>query len=95
MQTQLKVDFHGAAPGKALQDKIVEHVDSLERMFGRLTACHVSLEPPGHHQRKGGLGANLEQGPGQRALVRVVKGVNAAQRKGQRPRHDHRIGDLP
>jgi cold shock CspA family protein len=55
MQTQLKVDFHGAATSKALQDKIVEHVDDLERLFGRLTACHVSLEPPGHHQRKGGL----------------------------------------
>lgn len=55
MQTQLKIDFHGAAPADALQGKIAEQVNALERLFGHLTACHVSLEPPGHHRRKGGL----------------------------------------
>jgi cold shock CspA family protein/ribosome-associated translation inhibitor RaiA len=55
MQTLLKVDFHGTELNEALQSKIVEHVDALEHLYGRLTACHVSVEAPGHHQRKGGL----------------------------------------
>jgi ribosome-associated translation inhibitor RaiA len=55
MQTDLKVDFHGASPTEALQAKIREHVDDLEQFYGRLTACHVSVEAPGHHHRKGGL----------------------------------------
>ena len=55
METPLKIDFHGAKSNEALQDHIVEHVAALERLYGRLTACHVGLEPPGHRQRKGGL----------------------------------------
>jgi cold shock CspA family protein len=55
MQTKFKIDSHGAVLSEALQYKIADHVADLERMYGRLTACHVSLEPPGHHQRKGGL----------------------------------------
>ena len=55
MQTGLKVDFHGAEPTEPLQTKISEHFDALEHFYGRLTACHVSVEAPGHHQRKGGL----------------------------------------
>ena len=38
----------------------------------------------GHHQGEAGLGADLEQRPGQRALVRVVAGIDAAEREGQR-----------
>lgn len=55
MQTLLKVDFHGEESNEALQSKIAEHVAALEHFYGRLTACHVSVEAPGHHQRKGGL----------------------------------------
>ena len=55
MQTQLKIDFHGASGSDALQQNIEKHVAGLERMYGRMTACHVSLEPPGSAQRKGGL----------------------------------------
>lgn len=38
----------------------------------------------GHHQGEAGLGADLEQRPGQRALVRVVAGINATECKCQR-----------
>lgn len=54
MQTGLKIDFHGSEPSEALAQKIEEFVDELERVYGRLTACHVGIESPGHHQRKGG-----------------------------------------
>jgi cold shock CspA family protein len=55
MQTMLKIDFHGAKPSEVLQQRIGEHVEALERLYGRMTACHVSVEPPGHRHRKGGL----------------------------------------
>ena len=55
MQTQIKIDYHGASGSEALQHTIEKHVVELERMYGRLTSCHVSLEPPGHGQRKGSL----------------------------------------
>jgi hypothetical protein len=54
MQTDLKIDFHGAEPSEALTQKIEEFVDGLERVYGRLTACHIGIEAPGHHQQKGG-----------------------------------------
>lgn len=55
MQTQLKIDFHGASGSDALEQNIEKQVADLERMYGRITACHVSLEPPGGAHRKGGL----------------------------------------
>ena len=55
MQTPLKIDFHGAEPSAALEDKITEFMDALEHIYGRMTACHVGIEAPGHHQHKGGL----------------------------------------
>jgi cold shock CspA family protein len=55
MQTQLKIDFHGAEPSEALQGTIAEHMAALERFYGRLTACHVAVRAPGTHHRTGGL----------------------------------------
>lgn len=55
MQTLPKIDFHGAEPSEALNAAITKHLETLEHMYGRLMTCHVSVEAPGHHQRKGGL----------------------------------------
>jgi cold shock CspA family protein len=55
METPLKIDFHGAERSEAIAQKTAEFVDGLERIYGRMTACHVGIEAPGHHQRKGGL----------------------------------------
>jgi cold shock CspA family protein/ribosome-associated translation inhibitor RaiA len=55
MQTPLRIDFHGAETSEALERAITEHVARLEAVFGRLTACHVTVRAPGHHHRKGGL----------------------------------------
>ena len=55
METPLKIDFHGAEPSEAVRQKIAEFVDGLERIYGRMTSCHVGIEAPGHHQHKGGL----------------------------------------
>lgn len=85
MQTLLKVDFHGTESNEALQSKIVEHVGALEHLYGRLTACHVSVEAPGHHQRKGGLfhvRIHLTLPDGQEVNI------------GTTPRADHRHADI-
>jgi cold shock CspA family protein len=55
MQTELKVDFHGAEPSEALQRNITDQVTALDHVFGRLTACHVAVRAPGHRHRTGGL----------------------------------------
>ena len=55
MQTELKIDFHGAQTSEALRQSIVEHVGRLEHVFGRFTACHVTIRAPGHRHQKGGL----------------------------------------
>ena len=55
METPLKIDFHGTEPSEALRQKIVEFVDGLEHIYGRMTACRVGIEAPGRHQHKGGL----------------------------------------
>ena len=55
MQTQFKLDFHGTEPSEAVQRLIEKQVNGLEHLYGRLTACHIGVEAPGHHQRKGGL----------------------------------------
>jgi cold shock CspA family protein len=55
MQTALKIDFHGAETSEALKASIAEHVERLEHVFGRFTACHVAIRAPGRRHQKGGL----------------------------------------
>jgi len=54
METPLKIDFHGTETSEALRRSITEHVARLEALFGRLTACHVTVRAPGSRHRKGG-----------------------------------------
>src|SRR5579863_734196 len=54
MQTDLKIDFHGAESSQALRALIAKHVEGLEHLFDRSTACHVTVKAPGHHTHKGG-----------------------------------------
>jgi cold shock CspA family protein len=55
METDLKIDLHGAEPSEAVSRLITGHVTELEGVYGRITACHVSVKAPGQHHRKGGL----------------------------------------
>jgi hypothetical protein len=54
-ETRLKIDFHGSESSETLRQKITEFVNELEHIYGRMPACHVGIEAPGHHQHKGGL----------------------------------------
>jgi cold shock CspA family protein/ribosome-associated translation inhibitor RaiA len=85
MQTLLKVDFHGTESNEALQSKIAEHVGALEHLYGRLTACHVSVEAPGHHHRKGGLF---------HVSIRLTLPDEREVNVGSTPRADHRHADI-
>ncbi len=55
METPLQISFQGSDPSDALRQMIVEHVDALEQLYGRLTACHVVIQVPDKHHRSSGL----------------------------------------
>ena len=55
METPLRISFQGSDVSEALNHMIVEHVDALERLYGRLTACHVMIRVPDRHHRTSGL----------------------------------------
>ena len=55
METPLKISFHGSDTSEALTSLIQEHVDGLEKLYGRMTACHVMIQVPEKHHRSSGL----------------------------------------
>jgi ribosome-associated translation inhibitor RaiA len=55
VKTQLKISFQGSDPSAALRRMIEEHVEALEHVHGRLTACHVVIRVPDKHHRSSGL----------------------------------------
>jgi hypothetical protein len=55
VKTQLKISFQGSEPSEALRRMIEEHVEALEHVHGRLTACHVVIRVPDKHHRTSGL----------------------------------------
>ena len=52
METPLKISFQGSAPSEALRQLITEHVAGLEKVDGRMIACHVMVQVP---DRQSGL----------------------------------------
>jgi ribosome-associated translation inhibitor RaiA len=46
METPLKISFQGSDTSDALSRLIQEHVASLEKVHGRMTACHVVVQVP-------------------------------------------------
>ncbi len=55
METSLRVTFQGGERSEALDGFIREHVESLERLYGRMTACHVIVQVPDRHHRTNNL----------------------------------------
>jgi cold shock CspA family protein len=54
MKTPVQIDWHGGlAPGH-IRDSVGVHVAALEKRFGRITACRVSVRPPTGRHRTGG-----------------------------------------
>jgi ribosome-associated translation inhibitor RaiA len=55
METPLKISFQGGDTSDALSQLITEHVEALEQLYGRMTACHVVVKIPDKHHRSNGL----------------------------------------
>ena len=54
METPLKISFQGGDTSDALRTTISENVGALERIYGRMTACHVVFKLPDGNHRTGG-----------------------------------------
>lgn len=53
MQTPLRITFRGMEHSPAVEARVREHVDRLERFHDRITGCHVIVEAPPGHRHKG------------------------------------------
>lgn len=53
METPLEISFTNMEPSAAVEARVLEKIDRLERIYGRITSCHVFIDAPHHHHRKG------------------------------------------
>lgn len=53
MQIPLRISFHGMQPSPAIEAQIRAKAAKLERFHQRITGCHVAVESPHRHSRKG------------------------------------------
>ncbi len=53
LQTPVKIGFQGSEPSEALTRMINQEVEALERVYGRLTSCQVTVQVPDNHHRTG------------------------------------------
>ena len=59
METPLKISFQGGDASEALSGLIGENVEALEKLHGRMTACHVVVQIPDHHHRTQQFSVNI------------------------------------
>ena len=55
METPVRISFQGSTPSEGLTNLISEHLDTLERLHGRLTSCQVVVQVPDRHHRTSNL----------------------------------------
>jgi len=85
MQTPVEIEFQDMVASPAIQESIAGHVRTLEKHYGRITACRVVVKSPGQHHRSGGLyDINI------RLALPDGREVNI----GRTPRADERHSDL-
>jgi ribosomal subunit interface protein len=53
MQTPLQITFRHLQPSAAVEARVREHVERLERFNQRITGCQVTVEAPAAHRHKG------------------------------------------
>jgi len=53
MQTPLEVHFTNMERSKAVEQAIRERTEKLEQFYGGITSCHVFVDAPHRHHRKG------------------------------------------
>jgi ribosome-associated translation inhibitor RaiA len=82
METPLRVTFQGGETSDALDSFVREHVESLERIYGRMTACHVIVQVPDRRHRTNNL---------YRVNIHMVLPGNVVIDVDQRPEADDRF----
>jgi len=55
MQTQPQVSFDDLPVDEQVRDAALDQVAALERLWGRITGCHVVIAQPHRHHRRGRL----------------------------------------
>jgi len=55
MTFPLQIQFHSLSPSEAIETKVRDHFERLERFSDRIQKCHVWIEKPTGHHRKGWL----------------------------------------
>lgn len=55
MKLPLQITFRHMEPSAALETRIRELAARLEKFSAHIMRCHVTVEPPAHHQRQGFL----------------------------------------
>jgi ribosome-associated translation inhibitor RaiA len=73
METPLKISFQGGDSSDAVKQLISDNVGSLEHVYGRMTACHVTVQVPDrlngpfavhvHMTLPGGMDLNVDHAP--------------------------------
>jgi cold shock CspA family protein len=53
MQTPVEIDFHGLKANERLRTCVTKNITTLERRFGRITACRVVIKAPSERHRTG------------------------------------------
>ena len=52
MQTPLEISFHNMERSEAVEAKIRQRIEKLEKYFDRITSCHVFIESPPRNPRR-------------------------------------------
>jgi ribosome-associated translation inhibitor RaiA len=55
MPSPVQITFRDMEPSAALETRIRERAEQLERVFDRMTSCHVMVEAPHRHHHQGRL----------------------------------------
>lgn len=53
METPVNLEIQGLRASAHLRELIDRNLEKLERIYGRVTACHVAIRAPNLHHRKG------------------------------------------
>ena len=73
METSLRISFQGGDTSEAVRQLISANVETLEHIYGRMTACHVTVQVPDrfngpfavhiHMALPGGVDLNVDHAP--------------------------------
>lgn len=80
MQTPPRITFHGTDPSPALEARVMEEVEKLQRFHDRITGCHVTITAPHRRHRQGVIwGVRIDiTVPGEEVVVSREREANHA-----------------